>query len=1618
MRAAGSAAQSSSTTAAGNRGIVAGILRALGVSRSSRGTGASVSRALGTALAGVVVLAAALAFPASGAAATKYFDSTIGTPGNTVGLTFANAPRDVAVNEATGDVYIVDDANHRIQRVDADGGFGLMWGADVEQPAGGSDFEVCTDAADCKVGVPSGGNGTAAGNGTLDNPQGIAVDQDTGNVYVSDRDNRRISVYTADGDFVRSFGQDVVESGPGDQPPVGIDEVQTVRLNGAFDGGCFCIVDVDGGTFTLSFDPDSGGPQPVETTGAISSHATAAIVEQRLVDDLPSVAGGDIEVTGGPGPDTAWTLAFGGAYAGQDVAQMTGDGAALTPGGSVVVQTTTAGGPSPDYEVCEAGADVCQAGLGANNVGAGVKPGQYSAGTTVNGYRIDVSKPDGNASTGKVYLANTGSRRIEIFGLDGSAPTSTAVNNDGNNEFGSNQPLHVAVDSDEVVYATGVAGSGNHLARYDSESEAFLGRLDITEVTDVDGTGGIGGIGGMRGLEVDRSSGNLLVTTTSGATGVIELAAPASEEPEWVDSHVMRVPPSVSFVPAGIGIDPASGTLYATAPQTSGVLQGRTVVFDEDGLGPMEIVPGAATDVGATSANLAATVNPAVGGPTGQPTSYRFEVSKTGLDGSWTAVSADALVPPDGDTDAATPVQAPATGLEPNSVYRFRVVATRANNAGGMVSGEGLFFTDPAAPTVGGLRVDKVRADSASLRARINPNNQQTTYRFRYGVVGAAERQTSTVTLPADFGVISIAVQVDDLVAGATYRYSLVATNATGTTTSATGQFTTLEQASAGADCPNAELRVGPSAHLPDCRAYEMVSPVEKNGADIETPEERVGIGSHLSSSYRQAAVGGGKVTYSSAVAFANSVGAHWSNQYLSTRGQGGWSTEAISAPRTTSVLDPQGGITANFYWMFWSFFQGFTPDLSHAWVRDDNVDPLAEGALEGHVNLYRRENATGEYVPLTVEGPYGSNVLPSLSADQQSNQGGVRFLGASQDLSHQVLVAAAPLTADAHQPGPFDAITNQLYVLVDGELHLVSVLPNGAPATTNSTAGAMGDDATTLARTGMVKNAVSSDGSRIFWTATTSAFTYRGAGTLYVRENPGEEQSAIAGGECTEPAKACTVQIATNAQFWGASADGSKVLYSTGGQPNRTPRIYDVDTETTTEIATQSAGAPAMSDDLSRVYFVSRQSLAPGATAGESNLYLYDDGAYALIGPVTDDDLRSHSTSVGGSPVFAGNLVGRGPAGEPAPHPIRNATRATPDGRHFAFMSNSRALSEAAAGYDNTDANTGYPAFEVFRYDAESGQLSCVSCRPSGTRPEGGRLTGVYSPIDLAIPNVPLLRVGGSIPPWEYDSYASRVLSDDGRRLFFHSEDRLVAGDVNGARDVYQWQAVGSGDCQRSHPDHTDQNGGCVSLISTGKDPVRSEFVDADATGDEVFISTDQSIDARDTAQRDIYVAKAGGGFPSSATPPAEECGVLAGGCQGAGAHGIGTGERTSAPPAPGGGDAERGERRRLTVAVAGSRKARRIAARRGVLRVAVRASAAGRIRVAARARVGRRVRRVARRAVRLRKAGRTVLRLRLNGAARRQLRQGRRLRVAVLVSAPGARRRTATIVLAGAKS
>ena len=113
---------------------------------------------------------------------------------------------------------------------------------------------------------------------------------------------------------------------------------------------------------------------------------------------------------------------------------------------------------------------------------------------------------------------------------------------------------------------------------------------------------------------------------------------------------------------------------------------------------------------------------------------------------------------------------------------------------------------------------------------------------------------------------------------------------------------------------------------------------------------------------------------------------------------------------------------------------------------------------------------------------------------------------------------------------------------------------------------------------------------------------------------------------------------------------------------------------------------------------------------------------------------------------------------------------------------------------------------------------------------------------------------LAGSIPGWtplEPNSapYQSRYLSDSGR-LFFNGADALVPQDTNGKEDVYQYEPAGLGSCE--------QTAGCVALSHRGIAKHESAFLDASASGDDVFFVTAGQLVATDRDNSfDVYDAR-----------------------------------------------------------------------------------------------------------------------------------------------------------------
>ncbi len=92
-------------------------------------------------------------------------------------------------------VYVVEAANHRVQKFDSLGNFLRMWGWGVA--TGAPQFEICT--VNCQPGIS--GDGT----GQLNQARGVSVSA-FGQVFVADEQNHRIHKFDLDGSFLESWG--------------------------------------------------------------------------------------------------------------------------------------------------------------------------------------------------------------------------------------------------------------------------------------------------------------------------------------------------------------------------------------------------------------------------------------------------------------------------------------------------------------------------------------------------------------------------------------------------------------------------------------------------------------------------------------------------------------------------------------------------------------------------------------------------------------------------------------------------------------------------------------------------------------------------------------------------------------------------------------------------------------------------------------------------------------------------------------------------------------------------------------------------------------------------------------------------------------------------------------------------------------------------------------------------------------------------------------------------------------------------------------------------------------------------------------------------------------------
>ena len=280
-----------------------------------------------------------------------------------------------------------------------------------------------------------------------------------------------------------------------------------------------------------------------------------------------------------------------------------------------------------------------------------------------------------------------------------------------------------------------------------------------------------------------------------------------------------------------------------------------------------------------------------------------------------------------------------------------------------------------AEPEISATNVTGVGPSTAVLSAKINPGGSLTTWHFEYvddatyaieGFDNATRDPASDASAGAGTANVPVSRTIIGLEPDTAYHFRLVATNFASSEDGTAGPevvFTTYIGTPASPACDNDEFRIGPSAKLPDCRAYEQASPVDKNGQEV-----------HGLSSRMAASADGNSVLYFALNGQMEGGGPQSFPYYLAHRDADGWSAQGLLPPISYGNT---GGL------------RGWLPDLSTVF--------LGVGSLSGAgANFLARSGVDGTLTTISTGGPDAT------------------FVGSSADGSIAYLSGGSPLTADA----------------------------------------------------------------------------------------------------------------------------------------------------------------------------------------------------------------------------------------------------------------------------------------------------------------------------------------------------------------------------------------------------------------------------------------------------------------------------------------------------------------------------------------------------------------------------------------------------------------------------
>jgi hypothetical protein len=659
--------------------------------------------------------------------------------------------------------------------------------------------------------------------------------------------------------------------------------------------------------------------------------------------------------------------------------------------------------------------------------------------------------------------------------------------------------------------------------------------------------------------------------------------------------------------------------------------------------------------------------------------------------------------------------------------------------------------------------------------------------------------------------------------------------------------------------CPN-KATTGFSASLPDCRAYELVTPAFTDGSELELKE--------LSED--------GNTAFAESLAGLAGIESdtEFGGNYQLSRTSAGWTVAPLSPP--ASLFPAQTLLAAS-------------PDLSTSlWIARHPSESVAAQ------NLYVRES-DGAMVEVGPMFPPAALLGPPAGEYEQFSHGGeVQYSDASADLSHVLYAIKHPSENGLAWPGDTSKSKESLYEY--------SGTGNAEPELVGVTGGHGSHDLISQCSTSLgsflaqdIYNAVSADGSTVYFTVEAASGCGASEGPevneVYARLDqtqtvPISEPTTL---ECSE----CNTSVRSSADFAGASQDGSKAFFLTEQEllPGTTAagvNLYEYDFDGRPEhhvIAVSASSEPAdvqgvarVSEDGSHVYFIARGRLGEGArgggqVGGEEGPCLTEltptERALEQEAQEQEETAQPVTTGARCRPVQgADNLyVFERDAAYPAGRVSFLATlsptdkrdwssedlrrvQATPDGRFLVFQS---AADLTEPGVDTSTQP------QIFEYGAQSGELVRVSRGSNDDRPAGTQSAGEH---------------GSELPVQSYSVVTSPSQPDTG--LVVSADGSTVAFETQGAltseAEVTSTPKTGNAYEYRS----SVAAGGSISdgdvYLMSGSDAVLSRGLEGlDPSGQDLFVVSAASfVPAHSNTQFATYDDRVDGGFLEP-DPPAD---------------------------------------------------------------------------------------------------------------------------------------------------